>query len=95
MDQIYKIYSRQASPKICVKNYFQQYSELLKSFLCHNLNEQSDEKIFQLMDVDLPQARTLLIKHYCRYFITRYTKNITIFSNKNEKRKYILIRIFF
>lgn len=65
MDQIYKIYSHQASPKICLKNYFQQYSELLNSFLCHNLNEQSDEKIFQLMDVDLPQARTLLIKHYC------------------------------
>lgn len=65
MDQIYKIYSHQASPKICLKNYFQQYSELLKSFLYHNLNEQNDEKIFQLMDVDLPQARTLLIKHYC------------------------------
>lgn len=70
MDQIYKIYSRQASPKICIKNYFQQYSELLKSSLCHNLNEQSEEKIFQLMDVNLPKARTLLIKQYCRYFIT-------------------------
>lgn len=85
MDQIYKIYSHQASPKICLKNYFQQYSELLKSFLYHNLNEQNDEKIFQLMDVDLPQARTLLIKHYCRYFITRYPKNIIIFLNKMKK----------
>lgn len=80
MDQIYKIYSRQASPKICVKNYFQQYSELLKSFSCYNTNEQNEEKIFQLMDVDLPQARSVLIKHYCRYFITIYSKYYHIFK---------------
>lgn len=70
MDQIYKIYNRQASPQISVKDYFQQYSELLKSFSCYDTNEQNEEKIFQLMDVDLAQARTVLIKHYCRYFIT-------------------------
>lgn len=88
MDRMYKHYDRQASPKICLKNYFQQYNELLKSYLCHHINEQSEEKIFQLMDVNLSQARTHLIKHYCRYFILRYyDKYIIIFTNKNEKRK--------
>lgn len=79
MDQMYKLYDRQASPKICLKNYFQQYSELLKSYLCYDINEQSEEKIFQLMDVSLSQARTHLIKHYCRYFTLRYIVNINIF----------------
>lgn len=74
MDQMYKLYDRQASSKIFVKNYFQQYSELLKSSLCHDISEQSEEKIFQLMDVDLSQARTL-IKRYCRYFIMIYSKH--------------------
>jgi len=65
MDQVYKLYDRQASPKICIKDYFQQYSELVKSSICHEVDKQNEEKIFQLMDTDLSQARKLLMKRYC------------------------------
>jgi len=72
MDQVYKFYDRQASPKICIKDYFQQYSKLIKSSkcVCHEIGKQSEEKIFKLMGTDLSQARILLMKHYCRYFTT-------------------------
>jgi len=72
MDQVYKLYDRQASPKICIKDYFQQYSKLIKSSMCvcHEIGKQSEEKIFKLMGTDLSQARILLMKHYCRYFTT-------------------------
>ncbi|CAL1681081.1 unnamed protein product [Lasius platythorax] len=89
MDQMYKLYDRQASSKICVKNYFQQYSELLKSSLCHDISEQSEEKIFQLMDVDLSQARTL-IKRYCsidNLALLMETAN----AKEGEKQEYINI----
>ncbi|KAL6260810.1 hypothetical protein P5V15_008336 [Pogonomyrmex californicus] len=65
MDQVYKLYDRQASSKICVKDYFQQYSELIKLSKCHEIGKQSEEKIFQLMETDLSQARIVLMKHYC------------------------------
>lgn len=88
MDQIYKLYDRQASPKICLKNYFQQYSELIKSSLCHNINEQNEQneqKICQLMDVELSQARALLIKHYCSI------ENLSLLmdTEEEEKQEYI------
>lgn len=69
MDQIYRLYDRQTLPKIYLKDYFQQYSELLKSSMCHKIDEQSEEKIFQLMDTGLSQTRTLLMTQYCRYFL--------------------------
>lgn len=69
MDEVYKLYERQASPKICINDYFQEYSELIKSSICHEVGKQEEEKIFKLMDTDLSQARILLIKHYCRYLI--------------------------
>ncbi|XP_071632384.1 snRNA-activating protein complex subunit 3 isoform X2 [Temnothorax longispinosus] len=84
MDQIYKLYDRQASPKICIKDYFQQYSELLKSLMCHEVSKQSEEKIFQLMDTDLSQARILLMKQYCSI------DNLTLpmeAANAEEKEK--------
>ncbi|KYN37938.1 snRNA-activating protein complex subunit 3 [Trachymyrmex septentrionalis] len=65
MDQVYKLYDRQASSKICIKDYFHQYSELIKSSMCYEIDKQSEEKIFQLMGTDLSQARILLMKHYC------------------------------
>ncbi|XP_018376505.1 PREDICTED: snRNA-activating protein complex subunit 3 [Trachymyrmex cornetzi] len=65
MDQVYKLYDRQASPKIYIKDYFHEYSELIKSSLCYEIDKQSEEKIFQLMGTDLSQARILLMKHYC------------------------------
>lgn len=68
MDQVYKLYDRQASSKICIKDYFQQYSELLKSTMCHKVDKQGEE-IYQLMGSNLSQARILLIEHYCRYII--------------------------
>lgn len=90
MDQMYKIYDRQASPKICVRDYFKEYSELLKSSLYHDINEQNEEKIFQLMDVGLSQARTLLIKHYCsidNLSLLTETAN----TKEEEKQEYINI----
>ncbi|XP_018055996.1 PREDICTED: snRNA-activating protein complex subunit 3 [Atta colombica] len=65
MDQVYKLYDRQASSQICIKDYFHQYSELIKSSMCYEIDKQSEEKIFQLMGTDLSQARILLMKHYC------------------------------
>ncbi|XP_067208386.1 uncharacterized protein Pbp49 isoform X2 [Linepithema humile] len=65
MDQVYRLYDRQTLPKIYLKDYFQQYSELLKSYMCHKIDEQSEEKVFQLMGTDLSQTRTLLMTHYC------------------------------
>lgn len=87
MDQVYKLYDRQASPKICIKDYFQQYSELIKSLMSHEVGKQGEEKIVQLMGTDLSQTRILLIKHYCRYLILRCVINNTVFSSGN---KYIL-----
>ncbi|XP_071576531.1 snRNA-activating protein complex subunit 3 [Temnothorax nylanderi] len=84
MDQIYKLYDRQASPKICIKDYFQQYSELLNSLMCHEVSKRSEEKIFQLMDTDLSQARILLMKQYCSI------DNLTLpmeAANEEEKEK--------
>lgn len=80
MDQVYKLYDRQASSQICIKDYFHQYSELIKSSMCYEIDKQSEEKIFQLMDTDLSQARILLMKHYCRYFILRHIINMTYIS---------------
>jgi len=83
MDQVYKLYDRQASSKICIKDYFQQYSELIKSSMCHEVGKSGEEKIFELMGTDLSQARILLIKHYCRYLILQYVINNTVFLNGN------------
>ncbi|XP_029667833.1 snRNA-activating protein complex subunit 3 [Formica exsecta] len=91
MDQMYKLYDRQASPKICLKNYFQQYSELLKSYLCYDINEQSEEKIFQLMDVSLSQARTHLIKHYCSIDNLSLLME-TAYMKEEEKQEYNKIK---
>ncbi|XP_011861840.1 PREDICTED: snRNA-activating protein complex subunit 3 [Vollenhovia emeryi] len=65
MDQVYKLYDRQASPKINIKDYFQQYSELIKSSMYHEVDKQGDEKVSQLMGGDLTRGRVNLIKHYC------------------------------
>lgn len=74
MDQVYRLYDRQTLSKIYLKDYFEQYSELLKSKKCHKIDEQSEEKIFQLMGTDLSQTKTLLMTHYCRYLLLMYIK---------------------
>lgn len=91
MDKIYKVYDHQASPKICLKDYFQQYSELVKTILSHDTRDQkNEEKIFQLMNVDLSQARTLLIKHYCSVDNLSLPMETTN-KKEGEKQKYVSI----
>ncbi|KAL0126110.1 hypothetical protein PUN28_004913 [Cardiocondyla obscurior] len=65
MDKIYKVYNRQASSKISLQNYFEKYSNLIQSLKNYDNDQLDEEKIFKLMDTDLSQARTLLIKQYC------------------------------
>ncbi|KAG5329651.1 SNPC3 protein, partial [Acromyrmex charruanus] len=88
MDQVYKLYDRQASSQICIKDYFHQYNELIKSSMCYEIDKQSEEKIFQLMDTDLSQARILLMKHYCS--IDNLTLPVeAVIMEEQEKQGYV------
>ncbi|XP_039313474.1 snRNA-activating protein complex subunit 3 isoform X2 [Solenopsis invicta] len=91
MDQIYKPFDRQASSKICLKDYFQQYSELIKSSICHETHEidkQTDDEIFQLMGTNRLEAKVHL-KHYCS--IENLTLSTEISKETGEKQEYINI----
>ncbi|XP_014482975.1 PREDICTED: snRNA-activating protein complex subunit 3 [Dinoponera quadriceps] len=65
MDKVYGFYNSQASPQISPKDYFSNYSTLLKSSVCYEREQSTDEKMFQLMGVGLSKARLDLMSHYC------------------------------
>lgn len=70
MDPVYGCYNRHASAQIYLNDYFSEYSELLKSSVCYEQNQSTEEKMFQLMGVELSKSRLDLMSYYCRYFIT-------------------------
>lgn len=74
MDKIYGYYNHQASSQFCSKDYFEEYSTLLQSSICYKRDQSTEEKMFQLMGVELSKARLDLMSHYCRYFMTNKIK---------------------
>lgn len=70
MDQIYECYNNRASPQINLNNYFVEYSNLLNSSENYGKNNSTEEKILELMNVELSKTRLDLMSHYCRYFMT-------------------------
>lgn len=65
MDKVYEAYNLQASPKICLKDYFEEYGQLAEPYACYDADKSAEEKILQLMDIELSQSRLQLIAHYC------------------------------
>lgn len=73
MDKVYGAYNLQASSKICLKDYFEEYSQLVKPYVCDDKDKSTKEKILQLMDIELSQSTLRLIANYCRYFTADYS----------------------
>jgi len=69
MDKVYRFYDRHASQSIVLEDYFGRYSESVESSTRQMVGETNEESIFRLMNVDVSQASTLLMTHYCRYAV--------------------------
>lgn len=67
MDSIYEIYNRQASSKINVKDYFEEFSKVIQFPSCYvPVKKQSEESILDIMQAALDPDKFKLIANYCR-----------------------------
>lgn len=67
MDEVYSFYNRHASKKLSITDYFKLYSQIVKPIVYQEKEDQSDEdRLFELMNANLTDARKNLIASYCR-----------------------------
>ena len=67
MDDVYKLYNANASPKVHIKEYFDEYLSMISSAECFIPVKRDDKAFMSLMDVQLGEEEMSMLASYCRY----------------------------
>lgn len=80
MDDVYKFYNNNASPKVHIKEYFDEYLNMIASAECYVPVERDDNDFMALMGVQLGKEEMCMLATYCRYFLLFICIHSNIFS---------------
>ncbi|XP_020293538.1 snRNA-activating protein complex subunit 3 [Pseudomyrmex gracilis] len=87
MDEVYSFYNRHASKKLNMTEYFKEYSEIVKPIV-HREDQSDEERLSELMNANLTEARKSLIASYCS--IDNLTISIeTTITEEKDKHEYL------
>lgn len=77
MDDVYKLYNNNASPKVHIKEYFDEYLNMIASAECFVPMKRDDRDFLALMGVHLGEEEISMLANYCRYSSLLFSCQIT------------------
>lgn len=66
MDDVYKFYNRNASAKVHIKEYFDNYRKLISD--CFIPMKKDENNLMEMMGVQLTEEEMSTLTEYCRFF---------------------------
>lgn len=66
MDDVYKFYNRNASAKVHIKEYFDDYRKLISD--CFIPMKRAEDNLMEMMGVQLTEEEMSTLTEYCRFF---------------------------
>lgn len=67
MDDVYRLYNKTASPKIDIKEYFDNYKKLVADYFISMKKDK--DNFMSMMGVELAEEELSMLTNYCRFFI--------------------------
>lgn len=71
MDDVYKFYNNNASSKIQIKEYFDEYLKMIRYADCFMSMKKDTADIISLMGVELEEEEMSMLMNYCRYYLVQ------------------------
>lgn len=68
MDGVYKLYNKNASQKVHIKEYYDEYRNLITSADCLVTTKPSHTDLMDVMGVQLGEDEMNMLSSYCRYY---------------------------
>ena len=66
MDDVYKLYNKNASAKVSIKEYFDNYRKLIDD--CCTPMKKDENNLMSMMGVELNAEEISMLTEYCRFF---------------------------
>lgn len=67
MDDVYRLYNKTASPKVDIKEYFDNYKKLVADYFISMKKDK--DNFMSMMGVELAEEELSMLTNYCRFFI--------------------------
>ncbi|CAL7943083.1 unnamed protein product [Xylocopa violacea] len=87
MDDVYKLYNNNASPKVHIKEYFDNYSKLISSTNCFISMKRDSRDIMALMGVQLDEEEMSMLTSYCSVDNLTMEGELPKMANNRKMRK--------
>lgn len=87
MDDVYKFYNNNASPKVHIKEYFDEYLNMIASAECYVPVERDDNDFMALMGVQLGKEEMCMLATYCSIDNLTVEGEMPKISNNRKMRK--------
>ena len=87
MDDVYKLYNANASPKVHIKEYFDEYLSMISSAECFIPVKRDDKAFMSLMDVQLGEEEMSMLASYCSVDNLTVEGEVPKMMNRRKMRK--------
>lgn len=67
MDDVYRLYNKTASPKVDIKEYFDNYKKLVADYFISMKKDK--DNFMSMMGVELAEEELSMLTNYCRFLI--------------------------